>query len=300
MFADSELQHLCRGVSDRREILPRVQRPSRREAPAAMVPFALGKDAASDCSTDLGSDISVDELQHRDFTDGAVGMVTSFLADAALIIFDWDDTLLPTSWLGQLGPLCDDGPEIDEQQRVQLERLARCVARTLVAAKERGKVVIVTNAEEGWVESSCARFMPSLLPLIRSIVVVSARSTFQRRGVLAPTAWKYRAFAREFEAWRQEGVRATVFPGAAATIQRRQHVISIGDSLHEQQALAWATWGAPGCWAKSVKFMRRPDVELLAEQHQLVSDCFGQLVDLDDNLDVEVSLDGLPERSAPG
>lgn len=60
-----------------------------------------------------------------------------------------------------------------------LERALRC-----------GLVVIITNAETGWVELSCRRFLPRCLPLVSSIRVVSARSTFEALHPDSPSDWK--------------------------------------------------------------------------------------------------------------
>jgi hypothetical protein len=41
-----------------------------------------------------------------------------------------------------------------------------------------GRVIIVTNAMEPWVETSCRNFLPALVPVIAQIPVVYARSVF--------------------------------------------------------------------------------------------------------------------------
>lgn len=50
-----------------------------------------------------------------------------------------------------------------------MEELAQQAAETLQMAKRFGKVVLVTNAECGWIELSCRKFMPSLYPHLEDI-----------------------------------------------------------------------------------------------------------------------------------
>jgi hypothetical protein len=42
-----------------------------------------------------------------------------------------------------------------------------------------GKVIIVTNAMEPWVETSCRNFLPTLMPYVQDIPVLYARSIFE-------------------------------------------------------------------------------------------------------------------------
>ena len=46
-----------------------------------------------------------------------------------------------------------------------------------------GTVVIVTNAMDPWVETSCRNFLPNLLPLVSTLPVIYARSIFEQQGV---------------------------------------------------------------------------------------------------------------------
>lgn len=42
-----------------------------------------------------------------------------------------------------------------------------------------GKTFIITNAAEGWVEYSAQRYLPSLVPILEKIPIISARSRYQ-------------------------------------------------------------------------------------------------------------------------
>merc|ERR1719331_1923557 len=128
-------------------------------------------------------------------------------------------------------------------------------------------VVLVTNAERGWIELSCQKFMPTLYPHIESVKILSARSTYEQQGVTSPFEWKYLAFESEIHH----------FYDLFADDQRK-NVISFGDSAHEREALIRVTEHLPSCRTKSLKFVERPEVEQLVKEHELISGCFKHIV----------------------
>lgn len=206
-------------------------------------------------------------------------LMPEFEWEDSLIIFDWDDTLFPTTWLQELGFGAGSELHPTKEQWTQLCRLAEQAARTLDAAKRFGTVVIITNAETGWIEMSCQMFMPWLLPFLQNIKTLSARSTYEPLGVQCPTEWKCRAFETEIAAF----CNLAEAPG-----QRLLNFISIGDSLHEREALIQATAAShmPRCCTKSVKFIERPGIEQLAGEHQILNGCFQQIYHNHGNLDL--------------
>jgi hypothetical protein len=42
-----------------------------------------------------------------------------------------------------------------------------------------GKTYIITNAAEGWVEFSCRKFMPAVLPILSKVIIISARAKYE-------------------------------------------------------------------------------------------------------------------------
>lgn len=66
-----------------------------------------------------------------------------------VFIFDWDDTLLCTSFLSALNFL-DLTPEIKDMIR----KLDEMVAKLIELTTSKGEVYIITNATKGWVEYS--------------------------------------------------------------------------------------------------------------------------------------------------
>lgn len=145
-------------------------------------------------------------------------------------------------------------------------------------AKQHGTVVLVTNAERGWIELSCRKFLPTLAPFLEGVRMVSARTSYEGRGCASPLDWKLRAFESELE--RVFGHETLISP------LKPKNIFSLGDGIHEREALMRNTVALPCCRAKSLKFEERPDINHIIKQHCLVTSCFERIVHHDANLDL--------------
>ena len=68
-------------------------------------------------------------------------------------------------------------------------------SKLIMKSKESGKVLIITNAAEGWVELSAQRFMPKTAKVLRKDVeIISARTKFEKKFPRDYQEWKIRAF----------------------------------------------------------------------------------------------------------
>lgn len=195
-----------------------------------------------------------------------------------LIIFDWDDSLLSSSWLAQNG-LRLDSPSIPVAAAALLDDLAESVSQVLTQALSLGEVVIITNAEAGWVELSAKKFLPAVVPVLSKIKVISARTTFEAHYPDSPSDWKVQAFAAEISA-----------AYAACPTGTLKNIISLGDSTHERLALMTVTRGLPSTVTKSVKFVERPTIEQLKRQVDLVVNCIEEIVTHKGSLDLMLTI----------
>jgi len=110
------------------------------------------------------------------------------------IIFDWDDTLLASSFLSGKGYRLDSTIERTNEIDAQLKDLEQSVITVLNLALSFGNVHIITNAETGWVQLSAQKFIPGVVPLLNKVKVISARSTFEGMFPESPFKWKFFAF----------------------------------------------------------------------------------------------------------
>jgi hypothetical protein len=134
--------------------------------------------------------------------------VSPSLPSETLIVFDWDDTILPTSWLERNHALHANVPMRPELQR-QIGYLCTACSQTLISASQLGKIVIVTNSAPGWVDQSCRLFMPQIFHQVSNLQVFA-------KPMGAPLTFKTGIFKREGKAFK--------------------NVVSIGDGDAERTA----------------------------------------------------------------
>lgn len=95
-----------------------------------------------------------------------------------MIIFDWDDTILCTSFInptGTFNPKQRILPAVMEHLAI-LEKKAKQILELSV---KYGQTWIITNAGEGWVQYSAEKFMPSVVPILSKIKIISARAQYE-------------------------------------------------------------------------------------------------------------------------
>mmetsp|Transcript_87199 Transcript_87199/g.154444 ORF Transcript_87199/g.154444 Transcript_87199/m.154444 type:complete len:325 (+) Transcript_87199:77-1051(+) len=207
-----------------------------------------------------------------------------------VIIFDWDDTLCPSTTCMRTHGLSVLGALPEGELAAALEELAAEGRVLIEAAFELAeKVVIVTNAEEGWVDLSCRAWLPGLQDIVAKCEVLSARSTWEPQGVQSPAGWKARTFEDVIEKFYSRYQN-----------QSWKNIISVGDAPHEREALArvvrWApTASGKRCRSKSVKFVLRPSIDHLTRELQMLRESLKEIVWHDDDLDLHFSAESLAE-----
>jgi len=200
-----------------------------------------------------------------------------------LIVFDWDDTLLCSYWLSSRGLRLDSDPAKVSALSAELTELSHSIIAVLNLALSYGPVTVITNAETGWVQLSCQKFIPLVLPMLPKLTIISARSTYESMFGGAPLKWKYYAFQERIQSM------ASSVPGSAAS-SKEKNVLSFGDSHVEREAVRACTRGMLNTKTKSVKFSERPSVEQLRRQIELVTNCFGYIHNHDGDLDLQLTV----------
>jgi len=196
---------------------------------------------------------------------------------SSIVIFDWDDTLFPTTALDPGGNLDDSVHQLSEH--LPWHELAECAAaalQALRAARTVGDVLIVTNSDHGWVHETAARW-PHLAVELCGIPVISARSIFAPQGISSPKERKELCFRRIVEC----------FHSGLAGSRGVQSLVSIGDSLDEHQAAMKVAQNCP-CYVKSLRLMERPTLTQLAQQLQVFSTHLPLIASHAGNLDVDL------------
>jgi hypothetical protein len=192
----------------------------------------------------------------------------SALGSDTVIIFDWDDTLLSTTYLNNL----HDG-KISDATEAYLQSIEKDAYVLLEMALELGHTFIITNATEGWVEDSASCCMPSLLPLLAQVQIISARRMQEHIYPGDAREWKVQSFLELGRRLR---------PGAITNL------ISIGDSSYELDA-AHELGMLFGCeFIKTVKLQEKPSPMEHAKELGLLIHKFRAIVKKPRNLNVKL------------
>ncbi|KAJ1604429.1 apicomplexan-conserved protein [Cryptosporidium canis] len=175
--------------------------------------------------------------------------------EKTLIIVDWDDTLLPTTWLSW-------NKELD----LKNTNFGGIVRDFLKKATELGQVVIVTNADPRWVYETSELYLPEILYYLRVIPICSARQ-FAKGDPSDMKNWKYRAFNCVIQQFSNsfEGIK---------------NIISIGDSQWDRDAVfnVFENNKRVEIIPKAVKFLGSPSFEALGEEILILTSKLEEIV----------------------
>lgn len=190
----------------------------------------------------------------------------------SLIIFDWDDTLLCTSFLTPNG-VYDETLKLSEKDKEKLAKLEFSVLRLLTISIEKGDVYIITNAGPGWVEFSAEKYYPSVVKLLSKITIISARGEYESKYPNDSRMWKIEAFSNMQKKFDSDLVT---------------NIICLGDSFIEMEAGHTLAGKFQQAFIKTVKFRESPKPEELNKQLTLVADQFVGIYSAVKNLTIRV------------
>jgi hypothetical protein len=211
-------------------------------------------------------DIRINYLRRLAYSNVWVPQVQRPPKHQTVIVFDWDDTLLCSSYLSSQGD--EKLPRHVEQHLRSTEQVARCL---LERALQSGHTFIITNALNGWVEKSAAKWAPRLLPILQKVQVISARSRYESQFPGQVSKWKVEAF---LEVQRK-------FNSKIIT-----NLIAIGDSTFEIDAMHVMAQKFDHARIKTIKLREHPSPPELCKQLALVSQKFEKIIESARNLKI--------------
>ena len=188
-----------------------------------------------------------------------------------LIVFDWDDTLFPTSHYNRR--------HLSKSFYSNLKDLEESIVSLLEFATERAPTFIITAAEKRWVELSVKKYFPRVASLMseRKVTVLSVRDYWS--SCEDGENWKTRTF--------REAIGSTLLSGSETQI------LSVGDSHHEREAVKKVLPRYEDItFRKSIKFAERPTVELLKRQIDRVRKCMDEILECNKDLDLMLTIAG--------
>lgn len=205
-----------------------------------------------------------ESLHELDKMEMNIDLATGQLLRDTQIIFDWDDTLMCSSEVKMRRKPDSDGI-------CQLEHAVEAILRKALAL---GTTTIVTNANLGWVHATADQYMPSVVPLLKYIEIVSARQNYEHEWPNDPNAWKREAFRDIVCCSEKNCMCAWPFCSAepakssASSDNFPVNLVVLGDSTAEIQAgkSAVEARGDDESIVKTIKFKDAPSLEELLGQ----------------------------------
>lgn len=185
---------------------------------------------------------------------------------STVIIFDWDDTLLCTSFVSSR-------PACASPVGQRLQGVAQAARRLLEQAQRMGQTFIITNAMHAWVEHSARKYLPAILPALAGVKVISARDKFETCYPEKIGEWKVQAF---LEVQHQLNLEAVT------------NLVSIGDSMFELDAALTVGKLFPRAIIKTVKFREAPSPEELLKELELVGQQLAKIVECGRRVQVSI------------
>ena len=190
----------------------------------------------------------------------------------SLIIFDWDDTLLPTTFLTQ-GGTYNENMVLSENEQKKIEKLEKSALNLLKVSLSKGDVYIITNAGLGWVEFSSKKYYPKIYEILPKIKIISARCQWENVFPNDTKKWKIQTFLS--------------LPKELDT-KLVTNIICLGDSLYEMEAGRILANCFTEAFVKTIKFKEGPKLEELNKQLMLVNNQFASICSAVKSLTIRV------------
>jgi len=183
-----------------------------------------------------------------------------------VFIFDWDDTLLCTSWLRDHG-------DSDPATRARLDAIAGEAKELLELVSTLGETFIVTNAQSGWVEYCVSTWCPSLASVLGMMRVVSARDMAVANFPEDPVMWKIEAFRELRKQFSSDVVT---------------NLVVLGDAEYEMNAARIMAAEFNLAMVKTVKFQPLPTPLETLQQLRLINSKIEKIFGAPRNLTVSL------------
>jgi len=198
----------------------------------------------------------------------------------SLIIFDWDDTLYPTTLVMNNNNWLRDPSSIPEKIKDKFSILEFHIVALFDNVKPYGEVLIITNSQPGWVRDSCI-LMPKLLPVLDTMQIISAQYEWKDLHPNSPDLWKKNAFLKLINDFINFDPNLNV------------NLICIGDSIHEHDAAKYSAYiintsSSNYVYVKNIIFESSPSIKVLIKEIHYTNVLFDIIINEDKSLEFPI------------
>ena len=192
-----------------------------------------------------------------------------------IFFFDWDDTLLCTSFLIPILNSQNNSEKI-KIIRNNLKNLDEIVSKLLLTTLDKGLVFLVTTAAPGWVEFSSTKFLPMTAKVLRKIKIFSAKGLYSKNYPGDPRQWKIKAFRYIIELYN-------------INTKLVSNLICFGDSLIDLEAIENLKNMFSNAFVKIIKFKECPHPIELEKEVWIAASQLNYIIKKVKNLTLKVS-----------
>jgi hypothetical protein len=192
-----------------------------------------------------------------------------------IFFFDWDDTLLCTSFLI---PILNSQNNSEKIKIIKnnLKNLDEIVSKLLLTTLDKGLVFLVTTAAPGWVEFSSTTFLPMTAKVLREIKIFSAKGLYSKNYPGDPRQWKIKAFKYIIELYN-------------INTKLVSNLICFGDSLIDLEAIENLKYMFSNAFVKIIKFKECPHPIELEKEVWIAASQLDYIIKKVKNLTLKVS-----------
>ena len=191
-----------------------------------------------------------------------------------LFFFDWDDTLMCTTYLAPTGVL--DEEESKSIDKNTIKSLDQLVASLLTKTLEKGKVFIITNAAHGWIEYSSKKLYPITAKILKKIKIVSARGLYEKR------------LPGDYRQWKSHAFIDTII-NCNIDMKKTANILCFGDSIIELEATHKLKEIFQDAYIKTIKFKESPQPIELIKELKIILSQFDAILSNTRNLSIKVA-----------
>lgn len=189
---------------------------------------------------------------------------------STLIIYDWDDTLFPTTVITQ---------HKNNESKREMSDLDNQVHKLLVKSLHLGYPIIITNATRSWIKDSANKYYPKTYSFIikNNIPVISAREFAKSNNVHDHIQWKNVTFKYFL----------TILMNKNKNIK---NLLSIGDAMYEKIALEQfgktLNSNEQKSYIKTIKYISRPTILNLLKENILINNNLEHIISKNDHAEI--------------
>ena len=197
-------------------------------------------------------------------------------ADKTIIVFDWDDTLFPTTFLNLINF------HIDDNVKKLLEVCELHIIKILeYFVNSFNHIYIVSNAEKTWIFHSIATYYNKLHThdLFKKINIISARDMYI--GIYSND------FNDSMYMWKYQAMYDILLKIINEDNDIKQ-IVSFGDSEYEREAILSLTTIFPDIFCKNIKFTTSPTCTQIINQSVYIKKIIEFILDHQGAIDLNI------------